>query len=199
MFGSAWVFENRHDGDGADSARHRRDGGSRLDTGELAIRGNRHAMLQLQVHILKLWGLLSIGDDNKTPHGRTTLTDVADIEPLDKSPQTAIKLKNEIQSRLAQEYVQRLSNDNTFAACERAMQPKRIEQMRAIVEFIREKTTAFDRAGFDLNDLQRGQHKYAVTLTRATKGVIEHGGGDVKLWLDSWQNAMEVLKQDERR
>lgn len=55
-----------------------------LNTGELAIPRNRYAMLQLQVHVLKLWGLLSIGDDNKTPYGRITLTDVADIDPLGK-------------------------------------------------------------------------------------------------------------------
>ncbi|KAI7257535.1 hypothetical protein KC343_g165 [Hortaea werneckii] len=141
-----------------------------LNTGELAIPRNRYAMLQLQI----------------STHS-------------ERSPQTAIKLKNEIQSSLAQGYVQRLSNDSTFAACEGAMQPERLEQMQAVVEFIREKPTAFVRAGFDFDNQRSGQDKYAVTLTRVTKGVIDHDGGDVTVWLDSWKNAMEGLEQDERR
>ncbi|KAI6900538.1 hypothetical protein KC318_g512, partial [Hortaea werneckii] len=166
-----------------------------LDNGEFAIRGSRHAMLELEVHVLDLWDLL----ENGKSFGCITLADVAHIDPLEKSPPAAMKLKNDIQSRLAQEYVQRLSDDEKFAAHEENFQPKRVEQMRAMVDFLRKKPTAFDRAGFNLVDPQKGQDNYAITLSEVTKRVLDDEYGDVQCWLVSCTDAMQVLQQNKLR
>lgn len=164
------------------------------------MRDDEHTMLQLQVRVLNLRALASIDKHgDKKPHICLTLTDITQIDPFEKSPKAPIKIRNQVQERLARDYVDRLSNDNAFAAHQEAVAHGKVDRMRAMVNFLRRNTTAFKQAGFDWENLQEGQDNYPKSLTEVIESVIANDGGDFELWLDSCTNAMKVLSQNKLR
>lgn len=170
-----------------------------FDQGELAIRGGAYAMLQLEVHVLKLWAPFRTEKHRGKPYSYLTLTDITEFDPLEKSPKASIKIRNEVQERLAQEYVHRLSNDEAFAKHQEAAARERVDRMRAMVNFLRKKPTAFERAGFTWTNLQKGQGNYPKSLTEVIESVLANDGGNFELWLESCTNAMKVLSQNKLR
>ncbi|KAI7085410.1 hypothetical protein KC356_g5910 [Hortaea werneckii] len=152
-----------------------------LDEGELAMRDNAYAMLQLQVYVLKLWAPFGTRKHNQTPHNYLTLTDVTNIDPLEKSPKASFKIRYEVRERLAREYVHRLRNDEDFAARQEAVAHDKVKQMRAMDDLLRRKPTALKRAGFVWTNLQQGQANYPKSLTEVIESVIANDGGDFEL------------------
>ncbi|KAI6799749.1 hypothetical protein KC361_g2696 [Hortaea werneckii] len=170
-----------------------------LDEGELEMRGNAYAMLHLRVHVLKLWAPFGTRKHDQTPYNCLTLTDVTNIDPLEKSPKASFKIRYEVRERLAREYVHRLRNDEAFAAHQEAVAHDKVNRMRAMDDFLRRKPTAFERAGFVWTNLQQGQADYPKSLTEVIESAIANDGGDFELWLESCTNAMKVLSQNKLR